>query len=219
MQPDISTSRPPGPPYPPPPRPRRLTRSSHERMWAGVCGGLAEYFDIDPALMRLLWVAAAVVTGGLAIPLYLLAWIILPRDDRPPVTGSQQWRDWSQEFHAETQRLAEEARRMAGDIRSEHMTAEQEAAQRDPATDTAAATPISYTEPTPEPWIPPSELEHGRHHHGTPRSAGVVLVGLGVLLLAANAGIFSFINFSTMWPLILIGLGVILLAKQANWGG
>ena len=51
-------------------------------MWAGVAGGLAEYFDLDPALVRLLWVAAAVVSGGLAVPVYILAWIILPRDDR-----------------------------------------------------------------------------------------------------------------------------------------
>src|SRR5262249_16305937 len=47
------------PPYvpPPPPPPRRLVRSSRERMCAGVAGGMAEYFDIDPSLVRLLWVA------------------------------------------------------------------------------------------------------------------------------------------------------------------
>src|SRR5262245_6587275 len=89
---------PPGPPAPAPHHPRRLTRSSRERMWAGVAGGLAEYFDIDPSLVRLIWVAAAVVSGGLAIPIYILAWIILPRDDRPPATsGPAAWRDWSQE--------------------------------------------------------------------------------------------------------------------------
>src|SRR6266568_1856994 len=106
------------PPYPPgPPQPRRLTRSSRERMWAGVAGGMAEYFELDPAIVRLLWVAAAVVTGGLAVPVYILAWIILPRDDRSTVAGQPQWRDWSQEFHSETQRLAEEARRVADDMR------------------------------------------------------------------------------------------------------
>src|SRR5437868_3707562 len=109
---------PPYPPYvPPPPSSRRLMRSTRERMWAGVAGGLAEYFEIDPALMRLLWVAAAVVTGGLAVPAYILLWIILPRDDRPPVAGQGAWRDWSGEFHNETQRLAAEARRVADDVR------------------------------------------------------------------------------------------------------
>jgi len=86
-------------------------------MWAGVAGGMAEYFDLDPALVRLMWVAAAVVSGGLAVPVYILAWIILPRDDRAPTNGGHVWRDWSDEFHSETQRLADEARRMADDVR------------------------------------------------------------------------------------------------------
>src|SRR5712691_2621252 len=104
----------PPPPYspspygPPPPSSRRLARSSRERMWAGVAGGMAEYFDLDPALVRLMWVAAAVVSGGLAVPVYIVAWIILPGDDRPPTSaaGAHAWRDWSDEFHSETQRLA-----------------------------------------------------------------------------------------------------------------
>src|ERR1700693_5663482 len=89
MEPEFTppppTSSPPAyPPYaPPPPRPRRLMRSGHERMWAGVAGGMAEYFDIDPALMRLIWVAATVVSGGLGVAVYILAWVILPRADRP----------------------------------------------------------------------------------------------------------------------------------------
>ncbi|MBV9581631.1 MAG: PspC domain-containing protein, partial [Chloroflexi bacterium] len=56
------------PPYSPPPAQRRLVRSSRERMWAGVAGGIAEYVDLDPSLVRLLWVLATVVTGGLAVP-------------------------------------------------------------------------------------------------------------------------------------------------------
>ncbi|MDE3078373.1 MAG: PspC domain-containing protein, partial [Chloroflexota bacterium] len=54
-------------PFPPPEERRRLTRSQHERMWAGVCGGLSEYFDIDPVLVRLFWVVATVLTAGLAL--------------------------------------------------------------------------------------------------------------------------------------------------------
>jgi phage shock protein C len=229
MGPDIAPPSPP-PPYgpTPPPRPRRLTRSSHDRMWAGVAGGMAEYFDIDPALVRLMWVAAAVVSGGLAVPLYFLAWIILPRDDRPPVTGQQQWRDWSREFHAETQRLAEEARRVAGDVREGAQGWHDPAAA--PTASTTGAPPYAaasdkgkqtaYTEPPPpEPWWQQqTEVERHRHHGRNPRSAGIVLVALGVIFLAANAGLFSFIEWRTMWPLIFIGLGVLLLARQTHWG-
>src|SRR5919201_270693 len=112
------------PPPPPPPPAHRLTRSSRDRMWAGVAGGLAEYLDLDPALVRLIWVLAAVLTGGLAIPIYIVAWIIMPRDDRPPIYGSQVIHDWSHELHDEAQRLAEEARRMASEVRGGHHDAE-----------------------------------------------------------------------------------------------
>jgi phage shock protein C len=215
----------PSPPYMPippgPPRPRRLVRSSRERMWAGVAGGLAEYFDLDPALVRLLWVAAAVVSGGLAVPVYILAWIILPRDDRMSDTGPNAWRDWSQEFHNETQRLADEARRMADDMRGTGQTwrapGPTEPTGGDPATDKGA--PSGYAAPPPEQaWWSEPDVERHRHHGRHPRSAGFVLVALGVLLLAANSGVFRLIDWHLMWPVIFIGLGVILLARQSRWG-
>jgi phage shock protein C len=220
-------SVPPAPPYPPgPPQPRRLTRSSRERMWAGVAGGMAEYFELDPAIVRLLWVAATVVTGGLAVPVYILAWIILPRDDRSSVAGQPQWRDWSQEFHSETQRLADEARRMADDMRGTSQSWRAPGPEAAPptggetgqtaATDKGAPGGVSNVEPDPW-WTSERYVERHRHHGRHPRSTGIVLVVLGMLLLAANAGIFSWIEWRTMWPLIFIGLGVILLARQAGW--
>jgi phage shock protein C len=221
-----SPPAPPDPRYPPPvppSHPRRLTRSRRERMWAGVAGGMAEYFDLDPSLVRLLWVAATVVSGGLAVPLYILAWIILPRDDRPPVGNSHAWREWSDEFHSETERLAHEARRMADDVRDAgrgwRAPGAAEPPTADPATGKTEPTP-SYTAPTAEePWWQSERyVERHRHRGRHPRSTGVVLVALGVLLLAANAGFFSWIEWRTMWPLIFIGLGVILLARQSRWG-
>ncbi|MDQ3812186.1 MAG: PspC domain-containing protein, partial [Chloroflexota bacterium] len=211
----------PPPAYPPvtplPPRPRRLTRSSRERMWAGVAGGMAEYFDLDPALVRLLWVAAAVVSGGLAIPVYIVASIILPRDDRPPASGIQ-WRDWSHEFQTETQRLAEEARRIASGTREPQPSAPDSAAH-EPSAHTAEPEATPYTPPAPAAWPAAGpDVEPQRNHGARPRSAGVVLVGLGVLLLAANAGMFSWIEWRYMWPLIFIGLGLALLARQSDWG-
>jgi phage shock protein PspC (stress-responsive transcriptional regulator) len=201
-------------------------------MWAGVAGGMAEYFELDPAIVRLLWVAAAVVTGGLAVPVYILAWIILPRDDRSNVTNQPQWRDWSQEFHSETQRLAEEARRVADDMRGPGQSWRAPGPEAgpptsggtapDPATgkgvprEASAASTASTVEPDPW-WTSERYVERHRHHGRHPRSTGIVLVVLGVLLLAANAGIFSWIEWRTMWPLIFIGLGVILLARQAGW--
>ena len=43
-------------------KPKKLYRSK-EKMIAGVCGGIAEYFNIDPTLVRLLWVLVSIVSG------------------------------------------------------------------------------------------------------------------------------------------------------------
>jgi len=64
--------------------PHRLRRSSRDRMWAGVAGGMAEYFDVDPTLMRLIWVVATVVTAGLLVAVYLVMWVIMPLNSEIP---------------------------------------------------------------------------------------------------------------------------------------
>ena len=59
--------------------PKRLYRTEHgAAMLCGVCGGIAEYFSIEPSIVRLLW-AALVILGGTGILLYIIAAIILPR--------------------------------------------------------------------------------------------------------------------------------------------
>lgn len=60
---------------------KKLTRSSSDRMVAGVVGGLAAYFNIDPALLRILFVAFTFLTGmGFGILLYIILWIIMPEE-------------------------------------------------------------------------------------------------------------------------------------------
>ena len=60
---------------------KRLYRSRRERMIAGVCGGIGEYFNVDPTLIRLGWVILLVMSGGLGLFGYLVAWVIIP--ERP----------------------------------------------------------------------------------------------------------------------------------------
>jgi phage shock protein C len=60
---------------------KQLTLSATDKKLAGVCGGIAEYLDVDPTIVRLIWVALSVVPGGFvggAIA-YFLAWIIIPK--------------------------------------------------------------------------------------------------------------------------------------------
>ncbi len=56
--------------------PKKLYRSSSNRMICGVCGGIAEYLNIDPTVIRLLWVIFSVV--GLGVLVYIAAAIIMP---------------------------------------------------------------------------------------------------------------------------------------------
>lgn len=56
--------------------PKRLYRSKRQRMICGVCGGIAEYFNIDPTLIRLVW--ALIALSGSGILLYIIAAIIIP---------------------------------------------------------------------------------------------------------------------------------------------
>jgi phage shock protein C len=57
--------------------PRKLYRSQTQRMIAGVCGGLAEYFNVDATLMRVLFLLLAVF-GGSGLVIYVVMWIIVP---------------------------------------------------------------------------------------------------------------------------------------------
>jgi phage shock protein C len=58
---------------------RKLYRSKTNRQVAGVCGGLAQYFSIDPTLIRVLFVVLAVL-GGSGLLIYLVLWIIVPKE-------------------------------------------------------------------------------------------------------------------------------------------
>ena len=57
---------------------KKLYRSSFDKKIAGVCGGIAEYFDVDSTLVRLGWVVFS-LAGGSGILAYIIAMIIMPR--------------------------------------------------------------------------------------------------------------------------------------------
>lgn len=56
--------------------PKRLLRSSVDRVIAGVCGGVAAYFVIDPVVVRILFVLTAIFGAGFIV--YLVLWIMMP---------------------------------------------------------------------------------------------------------------------------------------------
>ncbi len=58
-----------------------LHRSSDDRMLAGVAGGLAEMWDADPSLVRLIWALLVIFTGGIALVVYIVMAIVVPEED------------------------------------------------------------------------------------------------------------------------------------------
>jgi phage shock protein C len=69
---------------------RRLYRSPDDRMLAGVAGGMAETYDMDPALVRVVWTLLIIFTGGVFLILYVVMALVVPLrpDDEPLVTGN-----------------------------------------------------------------------------------------------------------------------------------
>lgn len=62
---------------------KKLYRSSKQKMIAGICGGLAEYFDMDVNIMRLLFVAISLLSVLFPMVIfYIAAWIIVPEKEK-----------------------------------------------------------------------------------------------------------------------------------------
>ena len=66
---------------------RKLVRSQTDSMFAGVCGGLGEYLNVDPTLVRLFFVLLA-LTGGHGVLLYLILCVIMPPASQVQPTSS-----------------------------------------------------------------------------------------------------------------------------------
>jgi phage shock protein PspC (stress-responsive transcriptional regulator) len=60
---------------------KKLKRSRTDRVFAGVCGGIGEYFNIDPVIIRIIWVLLAFMPGGPGFLAYLICALIIPEDD------------------------------------------------------------------------------------------------------------------------------------------
>jgi phage shock protein PspC (stress-responsive transcriptional regulator) len=61
---------------------KQLTRSAKNRKIAGVCGGLAEYFDLDPTIVRVVFVLLLLPGGFPGLLPYLALWIVMPAGDK-----------------------------------------------------------------------------------------------------------------------------------------
>lgn len=87
-------------------QPRRLYRSEEGRMLAGICGGLADYLDLDPTVIRVLFVVAGMFGWG--VFLYLVMWLIVPTRSKVGAEPREIAEDAVREAHESVERGAEE---------------------------------------------------------------------------------------------------------------
>ena len=59
---------------------KKLYRSTKNKVLGGVCGGLGDFFDVDPTIIRLGW-AISTIFFGISIAIYLIAWVVEPEEE------------------------------------------------------------------------------------------------------------------------------------------
>jgi phage shock protein PspC (stress-responsive transcriptional regulator) len=66
---------------------RRLRRSATDVRVAGVCAGIAEYFDMDPTVVRVVWALLTIAPGAIVLGVfaYVIAWLVMPQATAPPL--------------------------------------------------------------------------------------------------------------------------------------
>ena len=75
---------------------KRLYRSTQDRMFAGVCGGIGEYLDVDPTLVRLVFVALTLLSSGSGLVIYVILMLIVPERpaDKRKLKGRHDAAEW-----------------------------------------------------------------------------------------------------------------------------
>jgi phage shock protein C len=219
----------------------RLYRSRHERVIAGVAGGVAQRFDIDPSLVRVGWVILALLTGGVFLLLYIVMAIVVP--EAP--AGTDQWAAWqpgpgpgampdwgspgADQGPGPSVAAAGASVGPSG-AATEGLPGESIAtdAPTGPASETGGPSPAeragagatgwaSQGPGGPPPWgIPPRR--HDRHERS---GAGPVVIGLILVLVGVYFLLRTFVpdlDLGPFWPVILIVIGGALLVGSIRPG-
>lgn len=144
----------------------KLYRSETDRILGGVAGGLADFFDVDATLVRIIFVLLTIF-GGSGLLIYLILWVIVPSETS---LGEGITREF---LHNNINEIKDKTKNFAEEFRT---------------TD---------------------RRQNSRNY------LGIILLGLGVLFLLQNLGIFARYNLGHLWPIILIVLGFALLARKS----
>ena len=163
---------------------KTLRRSITNRTIGGVCGGIAEYFSLDPVLIRLLFVVL-VIFGGAGLIIYVLAWIVMPERS---LTDSIQDAEITNSNEKTDESMKKEFENVKEELRQSFQTVEKEIGQIEKEID----------------------KEIKKHKHSSSSWFGIFLIFLGAIFLFR---MFGWLNFSwcgiwNYWPILLILVGV-----------
>ncbi len=92
---------------------KRLTRSSENRMIAGICGGLGEYFNVDPVIVRVIFVLLA-FADAIGVVAYLILWIIVPLREKAGLPPKDAAKEGIQELRDQAEKLSKEVQARSG---------------------------------------------------------------------------------------------------------
>jgi phage shock protein C len=186
---------------------RRLFRSRDDRMLAGVAGGLAELWDADPSLVRVVWAILVPLTGGFALLAYVIMAFVVPEEDEEPVANAQP-------AAASSSASTSPAQPPPGGGTS---------ASADTWTPASAdggtpAAPLTASSPPPDWRSARREARAARRAARRDRLGGPGNVGVLIGALLVIAGIYFLvreyipeIDLNWLWPAALIALGVVVL--------
>lgn len=169
---------------------KRLYRSRSDRVVSGVCGGLAEYFEIDPTLVRVAMVVLGLVTHGGILLAYLVMAVVVPEEPASAAVVA-----------------AEVAPAASGALTEEGFAV------------TENDTRPMGTAPAPEPAAPPTPPPAAPRYAPVPAAArpmrglwwGVALIVSGMILLADQ--FVPNVDMWRFWPLVIVAIGLATVIK------
>lgn len=175
---------------------RRLYRSPDDRVLAGVAGGMAEAYEMDPAVVRIVWALLILFTGGIFLILYIVMAVVVPlRPAGYPGPWDQGTLAWSSTPPASPSGVP-------GDMPPADGTGTVTTPDADTTASPAFAAP---------PAAPPPQYRRPAGSPATnngPIVIGAILIVVGALFLLRQ---YVNIDFGQLWPIIVIVVGLVLV--------
>ncbi len=187
---------------------RQLFRSRDDRMLAGVAGGLAELWDADPSVVRVVWAILVPFTGGFALLAYVIMALVVPEEDEEPVAYTQ---PAAASSSPSTPPASSSPSTPPAQPPPDGGTPKSADGGTPPVPLTASSAPSDWRSARREARA--ARRAARRDHRGSPGNIGVLI---GALLVIA--GIYFLvreyvpdIDLNWLWPAALIALGVVVL--------